>query len=653
MRAAQVTALLLLLLGASWSGVAQFQPLNPPDPTAYVVREELAKAGEYAGAQRILRFVQVSDAHILDDDAPYPLRQEPLDHVGPPFDAAQRPQEEFTDEVLDATIRAINAKHAVDAFQFVINTGDNIDNALENELMRFLDIYAGTSTTRGPISGFTCQPDGQSTSISDTANDVVNNCTSLPPALVNNMTGLALGLPGYSAFGNHDALIQGNAPIEPSFQDAAARYGRRFLQQTEFVAMHFAGNRSCTAIPAGSPADDFGHGFGFAGERLCDNDSDNDGYYAFDLNGVRFLVLDTVNDDFVNNNQRLRGNFNPQTTVGSDILGGYADGAIDPIQLAWIRSEIQANQDKLIILFSHHTVNHMFTSRAESQCAPNLGCLGDLLVQAGYATGQEMVKELAPHRNVIAWIGGHSHRNLIETKTVAQKGFWNVESSSLIDYPQESRVIELWQTADKAKVFLKFDNFDHDYQPSKALERTDPQRVPETAGQPKDQNVILWFDLPAVVTLQPLPQQIRTLLLNLSNQTSARVGEPADVEVVIRDALSGQPVSDLNVTWSVTHAPQECNDKVPAVVTDVVPVALQPIGNGTYRGQFTPQEAITHYLTFAVQPTGPYNAQAQILSLPVSGDRPSCPSGSKGLPTAGLTLALGAVAVALLARRRT
>ena len=95
MRAAWVLAAVGLLLAPA--AVAQagpaFQPAAPPDWSGYTVREELGAAGDLAGARRVLRFVQVSDAHILDDDAPFPLRQEPLDdYIGLYSTSAQRPQ---------------------------------------------------------------------------------------------------------------------------------------------------------------------------------------------------------------------------------------------------------------------------------------------------------------------------------------------------------------------------------------------------------------------------------------------------------------------------------------------------------------------------------------------------------------------------------
>jgi hypothetical protein len=653
-RGALLVALLVALPLVSAQGHPATQPLVPPDWSRYAVRDDLAQPGSLDGAVRILRFVQVSDAHILDDDAPHPLRVEALDPFGPPFTAAQRPQDEYTDEVLDATVRAINALHGGDALQFILNTGDNIDNDLENELMRFLDLYRGTVTTTGPLSGLACVPDGQSASIDDASNDVVDACTSLPADLAATVRGLAPGLPWYSAFGNHDALIQGNVNIAPSFQDIAAQSGRRFLQQSEYVAMHFPAARPCPGAPAGSPADFFGNGYGFAGPRLCDADPDNDGYYAFSVGGVRFVVLDTVNDDFVTANGFWPGAFNPQTMVGADVIGGYAEGAIDPVQWAWVEQELATHASELVVLVSHHTANSMFTNLAEGYCAPGLGCLHDLLQAAGYRTGPQLVADLAAYPNVAAWIGGHTHRHRVEAKTGGDGGFWNIESSSLIDWPQEARVVELWATADGAKGFWRLTSFKHDFQPSIDLEATDPQRELAGAGEDGDRDVLLWFDMPPGVVLTALPEPAHQWRIRVEDPARiAQVGQPFEARLVVDDLLNpGVPLPrGLQATWQVYHSPTKDGRQVAATRSlDASPLSLDLRGDKAFlSGAFTPVDDATHYATVTLLRDGLVVAQ-QVVSFPVS-PSPATPD-ERGSPALPFGLLLLGLAWAVAARRR-
>jgi hypothetical protein len=58
--------------------------------------------------------------------------------------------------------------------------------------------------------------------------------------------------------------------------------------------------------------------------------------------------------------------------------------------------------------------------------------------------GDELVAALAKHRNVAAWINGHSHKN----KIVPHGTFWEVSTASHIDFPQLARVIELTDNHD-------------------------------------------------------------------------------------------------------------------------------------------------------------------------------------------------------------
>lgn len=151
----------------------------------------------------------------------------------------------------------------------------------------------------------------------------------------------------------------------------------------------------------------------------------------------------------------------------------------------------------------------MFTNLGSASCAPGVGCLSDLLHEGGYATGEQLTAELSAQPHVVAWVGGHTHRNRIEPKGAEAHGFWNIESSSLIDYPQQARIIELWVTAQGDKGFWLLQNFTHDVELSRQLERTDPQRVPEAIGAAGDQDTILWFDVPAEVALMPQPPRAR------------------------------------------------------------------------------------------------------------------------------------------------
>ncbi len=656
-------AALTTLVLASVLGSAQYQPLEQPNPSAYMERTDLAEAGTLPDAQRVTRFIHVSDAHIIDDDAPYPMRQEILDLFGAPFESAQRPQEEYTDEILNRIIAAINDIHAADPLDFVINTGDNIDNELENELMRFLDNWEGTVTTVGPISGRTCVPDGQSESVDDDANDVTNQCTSLPVELAQNNTPLAGNLPWYSAFGNHDGLIQGNVPIEPSFNELASQFGRQFLRQTEYVAMHFQGAQSCPGgnTPAGSAVDDWGHGYGYATDRLCDSDPDNDGYYAFEQGGIRFLVLDTVNDDFVTANENLQGLFNPEDQIGYDLIGGYAQGSLDPAQFDWMIQQITDNPDQLIVLMSHHTVNSFISSQMEGNCSGGY-CLDDLMTEAGYKTAPDVIEALNDHTNVIAWIGGHTHQHRIQPKSIAgapSPGFWNIETSSLIDLPQEARVVEVWVTDNGTRGFLRLDRFTHDHGLGRTLAETDPQHdVAHASGEDKDRDVLLWFDIPEGVVLTPQPILERLLDIEIAspvpdvNGTHGEKDHEVHLAFHITDNMTGAGVDGLNATVTTGYADGTGLELFNIVLAEGTPLTGQ--GNGTYDIHFTPPAPGTYFTTIHVEDaSGLYLERSAIFTLVIGGEaEPTDGGAKKESPAVSPALLVAGLALVALAGRK-
>ncbi len=626
-----------ILFLASMHG--QYQPEQKPNPDAFDVREDLASAGDLSQAERIVRFIQVSDAHIVDDDAPFPVRQEPFDEVGDPIDGGARDHEEISDEVLNAAVVRINAIHAEDAVDFVLNTGDNIDNQLENELMRFIDNWEGRTTTVGPISGRQCAPDGQSEDINDASSDVTETCTHLPDAVAQNNTPLAEGLPWYSAFGNHDGLYQGNTPKEPSYDEAAEESGRRFVDQEEYVDMHFQFGKCVNGQPGGDEDDDHGHGYGFAKERLCDDNPDNDGYYTFEVRGVLFVILDTLNDDWAEANPTLAPLFTAQEQLGYDVVGGYADGAIDPEQWAWLQQTLDANPTKPIVVAAHHTVKSMFGESARDYCGDG-PCMADFLSQAGYVTAEELTEELASHPNVLAFVGGHTHKHRIEAMAGADGGgFWNIETSSLLDWPQEPRIIEIW-TAPDGKWLITTKTFQHDFVEGIEASRADRHADEARFGQSKDRDAFLWVDAPVDVVAEPQASLPRILRVVSGNATGT-AGELLEFTVHAADLLREQPVDGLNVTIDIGHPEGQ-------TFVQIVPAgtAMDPLGNGTYGIPFRPTEATTHFATIvATDATGQYEDVVQVFSIIVEGD------GEESTATPMPVLPLLLVLLAALRRR--
>ena len=91
------------------------------------------------------------------------------------------------------------------------------------------------------------------------------------------------------------------------------------------------------------------------------------------------------------------------------------------------------------MLFSHHPLETMVNDRATDG---HRRVLGD-----------ELRSLLLEHPNVVLWVNGHTHRHQVtpvcrEDGELGEVGFWQVTTASHIDWPQQSRVVEVLEAPD-------------------------------------------------------------------------------------------------------------------------------------------------------------------------------------------------------------
>ncbi|HEY8427512.1 MAG TPA: hypothetical protein VIL20_04025, partial [Sandaracinaceae bacterium] len=95
--------------------------------------------------------------------------------------------------------------------------------------------------------------------------------------------------------------------------------------------------------------------------------------------------------------------------------------------------EAAAREGLLVMLASHHSTTSM--DRIPGQLG---GVNPDALDPA------EIERLVAQHRNVIAWLVGHSHRNRVRAVVpTGTRGYFEIMTAAIADWPGQARILEI------------------------------------------------------------------------------------------------------------------------------------------------------------------------------------------------------------------
>lgn len=475
----------------------RYRKLAADNPLPIVVREDLAAAKPQRDGRRtsIAAFVHLTDLHIIDAASPSHaafMRQfGGINGVidGAPLSNAWRPHDTLTLQVLDAMVRRVNAvqKGPVSGrpFDFAIFTGDNADTRATHELQAVVTALNGgltsMSATDAPYVGIR-----DNAVVSKETYDAYWHPEPSPGALADDLWKRAYGypviegfleainrpvvtqglnMPWYTGFGNHDELDFGvfssgnvnaftaaigvgdRAPVSlPKGMSASDFIGELVQGDGQIVERMIASlpSRIVKAAPTRRPftksefiqlhLESIGphgpHGHGFSEDNL----NNENAYYRFKMaERMTGIMLDTTN---------------PQ---------GGPDGSLDSNQAQWLEAQLRSvcsryytqdgtlvytgNKDELVTIFSHHNSITFDNFKGIAPADQGVARLG----------ADAFLALLARYPNVILWVNGHTHCNRIWSHFDPRDeghGIWEINTAAHIDYPQQSRTIEIVDNAD-------------------------------------------------------------------------------------------------------------------------------------------------------------------------------------------------------------
>ncbi|WP_321779390.1 TIGR03768 family metallophosphoesterase [Sulfurimonas sp.] len=421
---------------------------------------------------RLLKFFAITDIHLIDKESPSQLMYlQPANVVGDKFGvdfedkitSVYSPSMLYTTHVLDAVIQTVNALHKQDSIDFGISLGDTCNSTQYNETRWYIDVLDGKVIT--PSSGV---------HVGEKTIDYQKPYKA---------AGLDPEIPWYQAIGNHDHFWMGSIPPDEgnlresyvsdeiiAMSNSLANAGKIYNMNpplyymgvldgstprgdmikagpvTDFVSaptvVPDVNRRSLTKAQwaqefFNTTSSPVGHGF-----NLVPSGKQPDfACYSFIPKSelpIKVIVLDdTQREDDGDHSIHGRGFLDEDrwTWLKEELASGSSAGQLMIIAChVPIAVSPYANEDGSGDTFMDWYEN----SRTPSAKIENAVTLTDLIT------------ELHSHPNLLMWTAGHRHVNTVKAfvHDNAEQGFWQVETSSLFNFPQQMRLFDISLNSD-------------------------------------------------------------------------------------------------------------------------------------------------------------------------------------------------------------
>jgi metallophosphoesterase (TIGR03768 family) len=466
-------------------GYGKWDYVNEPLPI--VPRTDLMPAGYVAASavkkKDLVNFVAWTDVHLTDKEAPNQLiyLQESNPGYAGPNSSIYSGVMLYTPHVFDAAVQTVNALHKQSPIDFVISLGDVCNTTMYNELRWYIDIVDGKVIT--PSSGAHL------------------GAASIDYQKPFKAAGLHPSIPLYQALGNHDHFMIGSFPVyesgleqsylsdkvwavpnellSPRLATFPALFDKNNIKNsgkplfyqgvidgaTALGNIKFSGSVGDYSTPPSVVADPDRRSLPRA-EWIQEFFNTTSGPVGHGFN----LVTSNPNFHLVPANERAGFacySFVPKSAIplkvivlddtqreddGSIDIHGH--GFLDATRWTWLQAELDAGQaaNQLMVIAAHIPIG---VANIGSELEWWLGADGDASTSMSNATDLTgLINKLQNCPNLLMWIAGHRHVNHVKAfkspdpVNAPEKGFWQVESSSLRDFPQQFRSFDIYLNSD-------------------------------------------------------------------------------------------------------------------------------------------------------------------------------------------------------------
>ena len=442
--------------------------------------------------KKLLNFFTITDIHITDKESPNQLiylqqlkDKYPEHPIHRQATSVYSPIMPYTTHVLDAVVQTVNGLNREDGIKLDlgISLGDTCNSTQKNETKWYIDILNGGLIE--PSSG----------------NHVGENTINYQKPFV----APGLNIPWYQVIGNHDLFWMGSVPVDSNQrEDLRESYISNEVLQCGDVL-------SCPN-DVKSELNNKEYNMGVIDGNTVEGKIIHQGKVGTsqkivsDLNRTSLKAFEWINmfSDPHNKNNYQHGlapvnptekarekfacySFNPKTAPGIKVIclddlqreddgdpGIHGHGFLDAKRWEWLKNELETGQknNELMIIAAHAPIGVSQTQKTTAPTEVFPFGWADFLAKkttkpnAEVPTEAQLISKLHATPNLLMWIAGHRHFNSVSVFKAPdgnhENSFWQVETSSLRDFPQQFRTFEISVSETEDIVSVRTTNVDYE-----------------------------------------------------------------------------------------------------------------------------------------------------------------------------------------------